>query len=289
MVNCRFFTFSSGDGTSLCADAYEPPQGRKILGPLLIVHGYCEHRGRYRETALHLAEQGYWVLTFDLRGHGQSGGTRAFIRRIDEYLADISAALAHLNRIYRKGPEEPKQPRTQPFLVGHSLGGLLSLRYALDRPAELRALALSSPFLGLKAELPAWERGLATVASMLYPSLALPNNIRSEDLTHDPALVAAHAADPLIYPKATVRWFTETQAAQQEVLRRAPQLKVPTLLMQAGEDRLVDPAASQAVFDRLPASLDKTFLLYPGLFHEILNELERERVRADLVGWLNRH
>lgn len=274
------FHYFSADGTSLCADVYPVAPESKPLAAMLLIHGYCEHRGRYRETAEHLAQAGYLVMTLDLRGHGQSGGDRAFVQRFDDYLADVAAAMAELRKLSAAaGLTGP------PFLVGHSMGGLVALLYALNHPAELRALALSSPFLGIKLAVPRWKSTLAEVASLLVPRLSLPNEIRSEDLTHDPALVAAHRADQLVYPKATARWFTEALAAHQQALRRAPQLSLPVLVLQAGDDRLAAPEASRAVFDRL-GSADKTFTLYPGLFHEIFNEVERPRVRADLLTWL---
>lgn len=128
--------FSAADGTSLCADLYEPAVAGPPEGVVVIVHGYCEHRGRYRETAAQLAGCGYRVVVGDLRGHGESGGKRAYVQRFQEYEVDLQAML----------DQAGAQDGRPPLLVGHSMGGLIALRYMIDRPGQVRALALSSPF-----------------------------------------------------------------------------------------------------------------------------------------------
>jgi lysophospholipase len=276
MVTQRFL---SSDRTPLYADFYDPQspeRGRSIV----IVPGYCEHRGRYRATAAALAEHGHRVAVVDLRGHGESGGARAHVLRFAEYLEDLRAAIAHAAA---KGLlTEP------PVLLGHSMGGLVALRYALDRAAELRALVLTSPFLGLKLKVPRWKRGLGRIASLLRPQLALPSGLNPDELSHDPVVCRAYAQDPLVSRIATARWFTEVTAVQAEVRQRAGRLKLPLLLLHAGDDRIADPAASRTLFDRVGSS-DKVMTLYPGLFHEILNEVDRDRVLADLFSWLQAH
>lgn len=271
MITHRFF---SSDRTQLCADVYEP-EGPSA-GFILLVHGYCEHRGRYRTTASDLARAGYRVATVDLRGHGESGGARAHVLRFDEYLEDVDAALASC------------AAGEKPILLGHSMGGLVSLRYALERPGALRALALSSPFVGLAAPVPEWKKLLGRVASRLYPGLTLPNEIRPEELSSDLAVGRAYMADPLVPKVATARWFTEAMAAQELVRRRAGELRLPVHLQHGAADHIADPRASEAVFQRL-GSDDKQLKLYPGLRHEIFNEVERDRVIAELVTWLKAH
>jgi lysophospholipase len=277
--------FSSADHTPLCADFYEPDpvagQGQP-RGTIVVVHGYCEHRGRYQRTAQDLARQGYRVIVGDLRGHGEAGGQRAHVDRFEEYLDDTVALLAQAARHAQGGPP--------PFLLGHSMGGLVALRYVQERAREgdLQGLILSSPLLGIKVQVPAWKRLLGQAASLTLPGLSLPNDLDPALLSHDPEIGRAYATDPLVSHVATARWFTEAQLAQLQALRRAPGVRLPVLLLQAGDDRIVDQAASQALFERLGGK-DKVFTLYPGLFHEIFNEVERDRVLADVVSWLHAH
>jgi alpha-beta hydrolase superfamily lysophospholipase len=164
----------------------------------------------------------------------------------------------------------------------------VAMRYALERPEAVRALALSSPFLGIKVQVPGWKSALGRLASRVYPGLSIPGEIDPALLSHDAAVGRAYAADALVPKVATARWYTEAVAAQAEVRARAPELRVPLLLLHGADDRIADPAASQAVFDRIGGS-DKTLTMYPGLYHEIFNEIERGRVIQDLVTWLKAH
>jgi alpha-beta hydrolase superfamily lysophospholipase len=295
-------SITSADGTPLRADYYVGQEPARRRGVIVVVHGYCEHRGRYVHVAEHLVRHGYAVLVGDLRGHGESGGERGFIRRFGDYVDDVSALLAEAQRVYSAQPEsgakegsggavavsEPGGDAAQmPILLGHSMGGLVVLEYVLAHAGAVRAIALSSPFLGIKLRVPAWKRALGLAASLLHPTLRLPNGINPADVSHDPGICQAYASDPLITHEATARWFTETLSAQADVKMRAGRVRTPTLFLEAGDDRIVDSAASQAVFSRIGSS-DKTLNVYPGLFHEIFNEAEsdRQRVLTDLTTWL---
>ena len=290
MVNSR--TLTSADGTPLRADLYPlldplgtaPSQPSRSRPTVVILHGYCEHRGRYRHVAEHLHRHGYPVLVGDLRGHGESGGSRAFVRRFSDYLDDVKALI--------DAAPELSQPAgsavAKPILLGHSMGGLVGLQFALHHPEALHALVLSSPFLGLKIIVPGWKRTLGLVGSVVSPTLRLPSGLSSADLSHDPEVGRRYDADPLVTHDATARWFTETTAAQDDLRARAGRVHVPTLMQVAGDDRIVDAAVSQVIFDRLGAA-DKNLTVYPGLYHEIYNEVDRERVLTDLTNWLAEH
>ena len=268
------------------------PAPAPLRGTVIVLHGYCEHRGRYRHVAEHLNRHGYQVLVGDLRGHGESGGERGFVSRFTDYLDDVRAflacAAAELAGPGSSSPGAASGAPAKPILLGHSMGGLVGLEFALAYPEVLKALALSAPFLGLKLAVPAWKRGLGLVASLVKPTLRLPSGIQSADLSHDPAVGRSYDADPLVTHEATARWFTEITAAHADVHARAGQIRVPTLMQVAGDDRLVDAAVSQVVFDRLGAT-DKNLTVYPGLFHEIFNELDQQRVLSDLTNWLSEH
>lgn len=288
----RIFT---PDQTLLCADYYDLAESDNTTAeprvPIIIVHGYCEHRGRYRLLAEHLVGRGHPVVTVDLRGHGESSGPRAHVQRFSEYLQDVTALFDHAEARWTSQSKGDK-PAAKPILLGHSMGGLVATRFLLEDPAfqgRVSALALSSPFFGLKIPVPAWKRGLGRLASVVYPGLSLPSDLDPACLSHDPQVVAAYVADPLVSRVATARWFTEAMTAQHMIRERAPRLAVPLLLMHGGDDAIADPAASQAFFDRVKAK-EKVLTLYPGLFHEIFNERDdaRQQVLTDLGAWLQR-
>lgn len=283
-------SFTSADGTPLRADYYsDSSQPCPPRGVIVVVHGYCDHRGRYRHVAEHLVQHGYSVLVGDLRGHGESGGERGFVRRFGDYLDDLSAFLteakAQLAQAMAANPSA--SPPRQPALVAHSMGALVGLAYVLAHPDAFRVLALSSPFMGVKQHVPAWKRALGLTASLMHPTLRLPNGLSENDVSHDPQTRQGYKTDPLVTHDATARWFTETMATQADVRTRAGRIRTPTLMLHAGDDRIVDAAASQAVFSRIGAS-DKNLTFYPGLYHEIFNELpaDRQRVLNDLTTWL---
>lgn len=284
---------SSADGTQLRVDLYPLAAPAAATGTaagtadsprgtVVILHGYCEHRGRYRHVAEHLNKHGYHVLVGDLRGHGDSAGERGFVRRFTDYLED---AQAFLSCAAAELPSPGSGAAAKPILLGHSMGGLVGLQFALAFPDALRALTLSSPFLGLKIMVPAWKRSLGLAASLLRPTLRLPSGLRAADLSHDPEIGRSYDADPLVTHDATARWFTEITAAQADLRTRSGRIRVPTLMQVAGDDRIVDAAVSQIIFDRLGAP-DKNLTVYPGLFHEIFNELDKQRVLSDLTSWL---
>ncbi len=302
-VNSR--TLSSADGTPLRVDLYpvtvppiqpaasagapaddSAPVSSAPRGTVVILHGYCEHRGRYPHVAAHLNRHGYHVLVGDLRGHGESGGARGFVRRFSDYVADARAFFDAAAELSRSGPKAA----TKPILLGHSMGGLVGLQFALAYPEALHALAVSSPFLGLKIKVPGWKRTMGVVASVLSPTLRLPSGLSANDLSHDTEVCRRYDADPLVTHDATARWFTETIYAQEDLRARAGRVRVPTLMQVAGDDRIVDAAVSQVLFDRLGAT-DKNLTVYPGLFHEIFNETptDRQRVLSDLTNWLGEH
>lgn len=272
-------SLQSADGTPLRVDGYQSDRA-EIRGVVVLIHGFAEHRRRYGHVAAHLNQQGYHVLAGDLRGHGESGGDRGYIERFGDYVDDVTAFIQEAQRSFPAASDRP------PVLLGHSMGGLVCLEYVLSHPKAARALAITSPFFGIKIKVPGWKRTLAMGASLLKPRLKLPNQIDSSILSHDEASCQAYAQDPLIFHTATARWFTEILATHADVRRRAVQLAIPTLMQQAGDDRLVDSQAAQEVFELL-GSQDKRIKVYSGLYHEIMNEVDRATVLTDLTDWLN--
>lgn len=272
-------SLQSADGTPLRLDGYQSDRA-EIRGVVVLIHGFAEHRRRYGHVAAHLNQQGYHVLAGDLRGHGESGGDRGYIERFGDYVDDVTAFIQEAQRSFPAASDRP------PVLLGHSMGGLVCLEYVLSHPKAARALAITSPFFGIKIKVPGWKRTLAMGASLLKPRLKLPNQIDSSILSHDEASCLAYAQDPLIFHTATARWFTEILATHADVRRRAVQLAIPTLMQQAGDDRLVDSQAAQEVFDLL-GTQDKRIKVYSGLYHEIMNEVDRATVLTDLTDWLN--
>jgi len=240
-----------------------------------IAHGGAEHGGRYAWTAGQLTARGYAVYAIDHRGHGRSAGPRAYVDRVDNAVADLHT-LTDLAR--------DRHPGLPLVLLGHSMGGLISLSYALRYQSELSGLALSAPLAVLEAN-PA-ARGVVRALSAVAPRLPI-YKIDGTTVSRDPEVVRAYDDDPLnhrgMLPARTVGEIAATVAANAP---RLPELRLPILTVYGTGDRLVDNAGSILV-DARSGSDDSTLIAYDGLYHEVLNEPERDRVIADVASWID--
>lgn len=243
---------------------------------LLIVHGFGEHSGRYGHVMSYFAGHDISSTAIDVRGHGRSDGRRGHCDRFSGFHDDLDALLDHVRARASGAPL---------FLLAHSHGGLIALSYAATRPHPFAGLIVSAPLLRLKLPVPVWKTAAARLLSKVAPALALGNEIKSSDLTHDPQMVAAHEVDELCLKVATSRWYTEMTATQGLVVDRVAELRTPLLLLQGSDDRLVDPDATRHFFELVPAEVKK-FGWYEGFFHEIFNEVERMRVLTEVSEWI---
>ncbi len=264
---------TSWDGTKLYWQQWSPSEGEG-RARVLLMHGYGEHSSRYSHVAVALVRAGFEVAALDARGHGKSGGKEAHVSAYDEYVLDLEKVLDEWSGA------EPL------IVVGHSNGGLISLRYALRRPERVAAFAVTSPFLGFKVHVPLWKETAGNVLSKLWPSFGLPSEIPPEKLTHRKDVSDLYKIDPLNRKIATSRWFTEAKSAQEDLLERAGSITHPVLMLVGGADEVADPDASVKVFEEV-GSQDKELEVYDALYHEILNEVEWEDVMRRLLGWLD--
>lgn len=266
---------AAADGTPLFFRRW-PATGTGGGGqPLVLVHGALEHSGRYGHVGEFLSGQGYDVWALDLRGHGQSGGPPMAVRTFGDYLTDLEALL---QRVSETGPRRP-------VLLGHSMGGLVALRHALDHPHELVALVLCAPMLQIALPVPLHLRLAAPVLSFLIPNLLLPTGLDPADVTHDPEMIRRHREDRLIRLRTTPRWFTESQQAMARARADGAALQVPVLFLVAGADRVASAGTIRAAHASVTQA-DKELREYPDCYHELLNETCRDQVLADIGRWL---
>jgi alpha-beta hydrolase superfamily lysophospholipase len=264
----------SPPGPTLYFNATMPAGAPKAM--LALLHGYADHGARYLHVMGALAEHGIGSVAVDMRGHGRASGPRGHCDRFAEFLDD-AGELARLASDRAKGAPL--------FLFGHSFGGLVASASAIDAPRAWRGLVLSAPFFGLALEVPAIKVGAAKLASRLVPRLALPSGLSGKDVTHDAARARAYDEDPLVFKKATARWFVETQAAQARTIARAPELRMPLYVVFGGADPIAKLASGRAFFDRVGSS-DKTFDERSGLFHEVLNEPVWKEITERIAKWI---
>ncbi|MGA1496977.1 MAG: alpha/beta hydrolase [Steroidobacteraceae bacterium] len=254
------------------------PEGRPV-GSFVIAHGLAEHGGRYATLAAELNAAGWAVHAIDHAGHGHSAGRRADIGSMRRVVDDLAGVV----RLARENASAAPV-----VLFGHSMGGLIALKCALELRAELAGLVLSAPALDPGEAAPAWRVQLGRLLAKVAPGVGMLT-LPAEALSRDPAVVQAYERDPLVYRGSIpVRTLMEMLVAMQQVVEAAPTLQVPVLIQHGTADRLVSLPAVEGIYQRLGEPDRRTLITYPGLYHEIYNEPERVQVVADLLAWLKR-
>jgi lysophospholipase len=242
---------------------------------LIIVHGACEYGQRYDRVARTLAELGWNVLIGDLRGHGRSGGVPTHVERFDQYLDDLDVIRKH----FRPAPE-----RTA--LLGHSTGGLISIRYLQTRPHIASALVLMCPLLALKVAVNPMTTAWGRMLSAFTPRVRFRSRVDPADLIRDAALLQERLNDALIHRSVTAGWYFQVKGALKPAWDEAAKIDLPLLVMQAGQDRIVDPLAVQPWLDAA-GSEDKTCRMMPHHYHELLQEADWRETTIHIAEWLN--
>jgi acylglycerol lipase len=256
----------------------DPDPARPARGAVVIVHGAGEHSGRYQHVAERLVAEAYAVYALDHRGHGRSDGPRALIDRLDRAVSDIDGVVTMTRGAH---PDLPV------FMLGHSMGGTLAVQYALAHQRHLNGLVLSGPLAALDGA-PAPLRLVGRMLSVAAPGFGLIA-VDPGLVSRDPDVVATYRADPLVHHgKLPARTLAELASAIDAFPVRAHQITVPTLIMYGTEDALAPPRGSVMLGERIGAA-DMTVTPYEGVYHEILNEPERETVLDDLCVWLDAH
>ena len=257
--------FQGAGGPRLFYRYFECPDAPDTL---VILHGHGEHSGRYEKFAEKLKEDRLSIAVYDGRGYGLSEGRDVYVDSFEEFLFDLTEFL---NVLKQKHGQKGKI-----FLLGHSLGGLVAVHWALRFPESLKALFLSSPFLGMRLPRPLiW---MNTFLNRLKPDFIYQNPIYPPHLTHNPEEVRNYQADRLIKRKISVRLIHEVLKYQAK-LQGMEQVgfPFPVYMMLAGLEKIVDRSCSRAFFQKLQAPRKKV-KVFDGFYHEIFNELQQEKV-----------
>ena len=266
--------FNGEKGIEIFWRKWVPDQPRAVI---VIVHGLGEHSGRYAHVAQSLNQTGCAVYAIDHRGHGKSGGSRAFVDRFSNAVADIDALVDIAAR------ENAGKPV---LMLGHSMGGALSLSHALKHGDKLHALILSGPAVALDGA-SLFARLLSKMLSVIAPK-AGTFAVDPSLVSRDPETVADYASDPLnAHGKVPARTVAEIVNFVEWIPSALCLLELPMLIQHGAQDQLAGVSGSQMVMDAVSAK-DKTLKVYDGLYHEIYNEIPKDRARvlADLNAWI---
>jgi alpha-beta hydrolase superfamily lysophospholipase len=263
--------------TSIYFQSWLPESEPKAV--LLIVHGLAEHSGRYMNIVNHFVPLGYAVYGIDHLGHGKSDGMRVYVEHFEDYTNTLKI---YFDMIRRWQPEKPI------FLVGHSMGGLISAVYLLNHQSELTGAVLSGAAGKVPHHITPVILAVGKMLSALMPRFGMLG-LEVDGLSRDPAVVQAYISDPLVHKgKITARLAAEMLKAMQRVSAEATKITLPIMVVQGSADRLVDPAGAQMLYDAV-SSADKEIRIYDGFYHEVFNEPEHDEVLRDVEIWLAAH
>ncbi len=277
MTDSSFSPLTARDGTNLIVVDWPLSKG-PVRGVVLIVHGLGEHAWRYDHVAERLNDWGFAVRAYDQYGHGESMGVRGALPSDDRLLQDLAEVVDESRARMNAG--------TPLIVLGHSMGGLVAGRFVALASRPIQALVLSSP--ALDPGLSAFQRLLLAIVPRIAPDFRFGNGLNPDFISHDPAVVAAYKADPLVHDRIAARLAVFIAENGPKTVASAASWTVPTLLMYAGMDKLVNPAGSRAFAQAAPKEV-VTSHCFEDLYHEIFNErsADRERVFAELKRWLD--
>jgi alpha-beta hydrolase superfamily lysophospholipase len=274
----RTTTATSGDGTCLARFSWAPV-GQPVRGIVVLVHGLRDYSLRMEELAAALTSKGFAVVAQDHRGHGYSGGARQRFDSIEQLEADVDLAVADARTQY---------PGVPVFVFGHSMGGLVAARYALDHQAQLAGVVVSGGALAFDDKVTDGQKSAARFFGAVLPGLP------AQDLDDDAFVTsaqtrAAFMADPHItHEKLPARSARALVDGIEALADRRAELTLPVLFIHGGNDTITPIAGSEA-FVKLAKSADKTFTLYPGQRHDLAHEADHAKVVADVAGWVEKH
>jgi acylglycerol lipase len=269
-------TFIGAGGLKIFTRTWRPASA-KPRAVVVIVHGFNSHSGQYLWVADQFVAHDLAVYALDLRGRGQSEGERFYVEKMDDYIADVDTLV---------NTAKAENPGLPVFLLGHSAGGVISCVYTLEHQEKLAGLICES----FAFELPAPDLVLSLLAGVSHIA---PHShvfkLKNEDFSRDPQVVAAMNADPLIAGESQPAQTAAVLVHAGERLKREfPQITLPVLILHGTLDKATKPSGSQHFYERA-GSADKTLKLYEGHFHDLLNDVDKEVVMADIHSWLGVH
>ncbi|HBV98420.1 MAG: hypothetical protein JL50_20285 [Peptococcaceae bacterium BICA1-7] len=276
-MKLSLFQWTTRDGLQLQAREWVHDT-KKPRAVVCLVHGYAEHSARYEHMAAEMTRSGLNLMTFDLRGHGRSGGKRGHTPSYEAMMDDISLLLDEASRRY---------PGLPLFLYGHSMGGNLVLNYTLRRRPEIQGVVASSPWLSLTRQPPGIVVLLARIFSKIIPSATIKIKLDASGLSHDQEVVSAYINDPYVFNEISFKLFTGIYDSGRWAVDFAYMFPLPLLIFHGDSDPITSPEASKQFAATVPGKC--TLKIWKGLFHETHNELKKQEVITFVKGWMERH
>jgi alpha-beta hydrolase superfamily lysophospholipase len=264
------------DGGSLYTQNWQPETDCRAV--ILLAHGMGEHCGRYVEFAEFFVARGFAVYALDHVGHGKSDGTPGFVPRFSDF---VDSLKIYADEVKSAHPDKPL------ILVGHSMGGLISTLFVQQHGEMLDACVLSGPALTVAIEIGGFQQFMMNLLSAIAPKLGVMQ-LDASGVSRDPEVVKKYIEDPLVFSgKIPSRTAKELLGMMPQAMANAASIKLPMLIMHGTADELTAVDGSKELYEKI-SSNEKHLILYDGLYHEIFNEPEREKVMTDMAEWLDK-
>lgn len=272
LINATLQYFKVSDGLQLYYHKWMPENPKAII---VFVHGLTDHVGRYGAFTQYFATRNYGVCLFDMRGHGKSGGRKTHVNRFYDYLYDLSQFIEFIRK---------SSPQAPIFLVGHSFGGQIVLNFVVRYAKGIRGVVALSPVVAMNLDIPKWKLKLGIMGAKWFPILRVGHEIDPSVLSTDTAVVENYKNDPNIAKDITLKCGYEILKNTELVMALASRIYLPIMLMHGGSDKICDPEATKKFYMRVPV-FNKQLKIYPGLYHELLNEKDKWEVFQDMENW----
>lgn len=266
--------WKNAEGLTLFGANWPVKNPRAVIA---LVHGQGEHIGRYAHVAKWYNDHDIALIGFDQQGYGRSEGKRGHAHSMNALLDDIGLLLAQAGERY---------PDTPIFLYGHSLGGALALQYVIQRDPVIGGLIVTSPLIRLAFQAPALKILVGKLLRRIMPTLTLPTGLAANFISHDPAVVSAYKNDPLVHDKLSAAAGIAILEMGESLDIYSGVFSIPVLLMHGADDKITSAAATRALFGRVVG--DITHKEWPGLWHEMHNEKEKEQLFDYTLEWIKR-
>ncbi len=261
-------------GKNIFSQAWKSDKAPKAI--IFIVHGLGEHSSRYDHISTRFVRENIHVFSLDLPGHGKSAGKNAYIDSFDHCIKIIADSICHLKQIY---------PQLPFFLLGHSMGGALAAYYVLKKQPDFAGVILSSAALKISDSISPFLVALSGVMGKLVPKLPTIK-LKTNGLSHDPDVIKQYETDPLVHHgKIPARTGAEINRSIRYNQSNASQFSAPLLMIHGKADALADYRGSKEFYQKV-SSANKRLNLYDGLYHELMNEPEKETIFRDIFEWI---
>lgn len=275
-MSIREFSWKTAQGLKIYAAEWPHQRPKGVVG---LIHGIGEHCRRYDEMGEALQAAGYAMLGYDRQGFGRSEGKRGYVKEFSHFYDEIAQLILECERKY---PDLPV------FLYGHSMGGNLLLSYLIRRKPQIAGAVASAPYISLPFKVNPITLNMGRLMRRVYPAFTVSNQVDNTLLSRSPGIGEAMLADPHSHDKVSSIVGIDMMKAAAQLDEFNGELTTPLLLMHGDADGLTSFSASEAFSKRVEAA-SMEFKAWPGLYHELHNEPERQQVFTYLTNWLDRH